>query len=232
MIKIRQAQDRGHANYGWLNSSHTFSFANYYNPEYMGFRSLLVINEDKVSPGAGFGTHGHRDMEIITYVLEGSLEHKDSIGNGSIIRPGEIQKMSAGKGILHSEYNASKSDPVHFLQIWIVPNQKGIDPSYEQQKIDLTQATSQLKLIAAPPEKKADITLTQDAEIYVSILKTGEKVDYQIKPGRHVWLQVVKGAINLNDLNLETSDGAAISDLSKITISATEDAEIILFDLS
>lgn len=232
MITLRPAKERGYANYGWLESNHTFSFANYYDPEHMGFRNLRVINEDRVAPGGGFDTHGHRDMEIITYILEGALEHKDSIGNGSIIKPGEIQKMSAGTGILHSEYNASQSDRVHLLQIWITPNQRGIAPNYQQQKIDLDQASGKFKLIAAPAGKNSDVTLTSDAEIYVSMLKPGDKVDYEIKPGRHGWLQVTRGAIKLNDLTLNTGDGAAISDIDKISLTAVENAEILLFDLS
>lgn len=232
MITLRPSKERGYANYGWLESNHTFSFANYYDPEHMGFRSLRVINEDRVAPGGGFDTHGHRDMEIITYVLEGALEHKDSIGNGSIINPGEIQKMSAGTGILHSEYNASKSDRVHFLQIWITPNQRGIAPNYQQQKIDLDQASGKFKLIAAPAGKNADVTLTQDAEIYLSVLKPGEQADYELQPGRHVWLQVAKGAINLENFQLNRGDGVAISDQDKISLTAVENAEVLLFDLS
>ncbi|NJO94307.1 MAG: pirin family protein [Hydrococcus sp. RM1_1_31] len=231
MIVVRKAEERGHAHHGWLNTYHTFSFANYYDPNYLGFRSLRVINEDRVIAGAGFGTHGHRDMEIITYVLEGAIEHKDSIGNGSIIQPGEVQRMSAGTGILHSEFNPSKKDPVHFLQIWIMPNENGISPSYEQQKFDLQNATGQLQLIAANGKNGA-VTVHQDMNLYAGILESGDRISYSLKPQRHAWIQVARGAVSINGISLDTSDGAAISEESELTIEATEKAEILLFDLA
>lgn len=231
MIVVRKAEERGHAHHGWLNTYHTFSFANYYDPNYLGFRSLRVINEDRVIAGAGFGTHGHRDMEIITYVLEGAIEHKDSIGNGSIIQPGEVQRMSAGTGILHSEFNPSKKDPVHFLQIWITPNENGISPSYEQQKFDLQNATGQLQLIAAHGKNGA-VTVHQDMNLYAGILESGDRISYSLKPQRHAWIQVARGAVSVNGISLDTSDGAAISEESELTIEATEKAEVLLFDLA
>jgi quercetin 2,3-dioxygenase len=232
MIVTRKAQERGHANHGWLNTYHTFSFANYYDPSYLGFRSLRVINEDKVIAGAGFGTHGHRDMEIITYVLDGAIEHKDSIGNGSIVRPKEVQRMSAGTGILHSEFNPSKTDPVHLLQIWIVPNEKGLQPSYEQQKFELETNAGQLNLIAAPGGRNGSVTVHQDVNLYAGILDTGDRVSYPLKPQRHAWIQVAKGAIELNGISLDAGDGAAISEESEFTIVAQQKAEVLLFDLA
>ncbi|ACK69388.1 Pirin domain protein [Gloeothece citriformis PCC 7424] len=232
MITIRKAQERGHAYYRWLNTYHTFSFANYYDPNHMGFRSLRVINEDKIIGGAGFPTHGHRDMEIITYVLEGELEHKDSIGNGSIIKAGEIQRMSAGTGILHSEYNHSKTNLGHFLQIWIVPNQKGLQPSYQQETLDLDKTPGQLQLIAAPDETKGIITIHQDVLLYAGNLKQGNNLTYYLSQSRHVWLQIVRGKIALNDIILDTSDGAAISQEPDLLIEAKTDSEVLLFDLA
>lgn len=232
MIVVRKAEERGHAHHGWLNTYHTFSFANYYDPNYLGFRSLRVINEDRVIAGAGFGTHGHRDMEIITYVLEGAIEHKDSIGNGSIIQPGEVQRMSAGTGILHSEFNPSKKDPVHFLQIWIMPNEKGISPSYEQQKFDLENTTGQLQLIAANDGKNGAVTVHQDMNLYAGIFESGDRVSYSLKPQRHAWIQVARGAVLVNGVSLDNSDGAAISEERELTVEAKEKAEILLFDLA
>jgi quercetin 2,3-dioxygenase len=232
MIVVRKAEERGHAHHGWLNTYHTFSFANYYDPNFLGFRSLRVINEDRVIAGAGFGTHGHRDMEIITYVLEGAIEHKDNIGNGSIIQPGEVQRMSAGTGILHSEFNPSKKDPVHLLQIWIMPNENGISPSYEQQKFDLKNAIGQLQLIAAADDRNGAVTVHQDINLYAGILESGDRISYVLKPQRHAWLQVARGAVSVNGVSLDTSDGAAISDESNLTIEAKEKAEMLLFDLA
>jgi hypothetical protein len=232
MIAIRKAEERGHANHGWLNTYHTFSFANYYDPYYSGFRSLRVINEDRVTPGAGFGTHGHRDMEIITYVLEGALEHKDSIGTGSIIKPGEVQRMSAGTGILHSEFDPSKTDPVHLLQIWILPDKKGLQPSYEQQKFELEKTAGKLQLIAAPDGRDGAVTVHQDVSLYAGILDTGDRVSYSLKPQRHAWIQVARGSVELNGVLLDTSDGAAISEETELTIEAMQKAEILLFDLA
>ncbi len=232
MITIRQAQERGHANHGWLDSHHTFSFANYYDPKHIGFRTLRVINEDRVSPSNGFGTHGHRDMEIITYVLEGALEHKDSIGTGSVIQPGEVQRMSAGTGILHSEFNHSQTQPVHFLQIWLLPEKKGLSPSYEQRNFSPAKTPGKLHLVAARDGRENAVTVHQDVDLYAAVLKEGDRISYTLKPQRHAWVQVARGTITLNSLPLNTSDGAAISEETDVVIEATKDAEILLFDLA
>lgn len=230
MITIRKSQERGHANHGWLDSYHSFSFANYYDPNYMGFKSLRVINEDKVQPTRGFGTHPHRDMEIITYVLEGSLEHKDSIGNGSIIRPGDVQKMSAGTGILHSEYNPSESEWVHLLQIWIVPNQRNLQPSYEQKNYSVEEKQNQLRLIASPDGKDNSVTVYQDMNLYASVLEAGNNVSYELLPNRQGWVQVIRGNLQLNDVILEAGDGAAIVDESYVKMVAKDSSELLFFD--
>jgi hypothetical protein len=232
MITIRQAEERGHANHGWLDSHHTFSFANYYDPKHIGFRTLRVINEDRVSPSNGFGTHGHRDMEIITYVLEGALEHKDSIGTGSVIQPGEVQRMSAGTGILHSEFNHSQTQPVHFLQIWLLPEKKGLSPSYEQRNFSPAKTPGKLHLVAARDGRENAVTVHQDVDLYAADLKEGDRISYTLKPQRHAWVQVARGTITLNSLPLNTSDGAAISEETDVVIEATKDAEILLFDLA
>ena len=232
MITIRKADQRGHGNHGWLDTHHTFSFANYYDPHYLGFGSLRVINEDKVQPSAGFGTHGHQDMEIITYVLEGTLEHQDNLGNGSLIHAGDVQKMSAGTGILHSEFNPSDTDPVHFLQIWITPDQKGIKPAYEQHNFRIHESPNHLHLIATKNGEGDCISVQQDVKLYGSVLDVGNAVNYEVLHDRRAWLQVVRGAVRLNDSELGTSDGAAIAPENLLTITATEDAEILLFDLS
>jgi len=231
MLTIRKAEDRGHANHGWLNTYHTFSFANYYEPKHMGFRALRVINEDRVSPGNGFGTHGHRDMEIITYVLEGALEHKDSIGTGSVIQPGEVQRMSAGTGILHSEFNHSKSESVHFLQIWLLPEREGLPPSYEQRNFSPAKTPGKLHLVAARDGRDAAVTVHQDVDLYAAVLEPGYRVSHSLQPQRHAWVQVARGAITLNGLSLDKGDGAAISEETDVLIEATTDAEILLFDL-
>jgi len=232
MITIRKAEDRGHANHGWLNSYHTFSFANYYDPKHMGFRALRVINEDRVSPGAGFGTHGHSDMEIITYVLEGSLEHKDSIGTGSVIQPGEVQRMSAGKGIRHSEFNHSKTESVHFLQIWLLPDTKDLPPSYEQRNFSPAKNPGKLHLVAARNGREGAVTVHQDVDLYAAVLEPGDHISHTLQPQRHGWIQVARGAITLNGLPLDKGDGAAISQETDVVIEATTDAEILLFDLA
>lgn len=231
MLAIRKAEDRGHANHGWLDTYHTFSFANYYDPKYMGFRTLRVINEDRVSPGAGFGTHGHRDMEIITYVLEGALEHKDSLGNGSIIQPGEVQRMSAGTGIQHSEFNHSKTKPVHLLQIWLLPETKGIPASYEQKEFVLANKRNTLRLVAAKDGRDGAVSINQDVDLYATVLEPGEQVSHALKPQRHAWVQVARGSILLNGIALDKGDGAAISEETRVVIEATTDAEVLLFDL-
>ncbi len=232
MITIRSAQDRGVANFGWLDSRHTFSFGNYYDPSNMGFADLRVINEDKVTPGQGFGTHGHRDMEIISYVLEGALEHKDSIGTGSVIRPGDVQRMSAGTGIQHSEFNASKTEPVHFLQIWILPETKGIEPGYEQKTFSEEEKRGTLRLVGSRDGRDGSITIHQDVNLYATALHEGETVNHPLAEGRVAWLQVVRGAVQVNDQPLTAGDGAAISEESYITLQgASTDAEVLLFDM-
>jgi hypothetical protein len=232
MIAIRKAEERGHANHGWLNSYHSFSFANYYDPQQMGFKTLRVINEDRVQASQGFGAHSHRDMEIISYVLEGALEHKDSMGTSSIIRPGEVQIMSAGTGVTHSEYNHSKTDPVHFLQIWILPNQTGLEPRYEQKMYSTEEKHGNLRLIASQDGRDGSVTIHQDASIYATLLDAGQQVDYQIKPNRHAWVQVIKGDISLNGNLLVAGDGAAISDENQIVIDAKDNTEFLVFDLA
>lgn len=231
MITRRPSQERGHANHGWLNTYHTFSFANYYDPAHMGFRALRVINEDWVQPGNGFGTHPHRDMEIITYVLEGALEHKDSMGNGSIISPGDVQRMSAGTGITHSEYNPSRSEPVHLLQIWLLPREKGLTPSYEQRTFTPDEKRGTWRLIAAPDGRDGAVTIHQDVDLFATILETGERVTYRLQPTRHAWLQVIRGPLRANGLSLQAGDGAAVSDEERLDIDAGETAELLLFDL-
>jgi quercetin 2,3-dioxygenase len=232
MITVRPAQARGNANFGWLDSKHTFSFGSYYDPKHMGFASLRVINEDKVQPAKGFGTHSHRDMEIISYVLEGELEHKDSIGNGSIIRPGDVQRMSAGTGIAHSEFNASDRDPVHFLQIWILPDREGIKPSYEQKHFTLDEKQGKLRLVASPDGRDNSVTIHQDANLYVAVLNNGDRVSYSMNNNRSLWLQIANGSTEVNGQLLNAGDGAAINGETEIAIAATTDnTEVLLFDL-
>lgn len=231
MITLRKAEDRGRFDHGWLNTSHTFSFGQYYDPNQMGFQTLRVINQDRVIPGAGFGTHAHRDMEIITYVLEGALEHKDSLGTGEVIYPGEVQRMSAGTGIRHSEFNHSKTDSVHFLQIWILPEQEGLPPSYEQRNFPLEEKRGKLRLVAARDGREGAVTVHQDVELYASVLEPGDRVSHHLQRDRHAWVQVVQGAITLNGLPLAAGDGAAISDEDKVDVQADSAAEILLFDL-
>lgn len=232
MIQIRKADERGHANHGWLDSHHTFSFASYYDPAHMGFRKLRVINEDRVAPGAGFGEHPHRDMEILSYVIDGALEHRDSMGNSSVIRPGEIQRMSAGTGVVHSEYNHSKADQVHFLQIWIETAKNGIRPGYEQKRFDNRLKPGNLELIASRDGGDESITVHQDVAIYAGKLSAGDSTRYTIPEGRHAWVQVVRGEVDLNGQRLSQSDGAAISDLSHLDIEAGKDSELLVFDLA
>lgn len=232
MIRIRKASERGHADHGWLNSYHTFSFANYYDSNHMGFRELRVINKDRVQPGEGFPTHPHRDMEIISYVLEGALEHKDSMGNGSVIRPGEVQRMSAGTGITHSEYNHSSSELVHFLQIWLLPSTSGVMPSYEQKAFTEQEERGALRLVASPDGREGSVTIHQDVNLYAALLETGEELVHRIPLGRHVWLQVARGKVCVNGTELEQSDGAAISDEDQIILAGKDKSEILLFDLA
>ncbi|NER80042.1 MAG: pirin family protein [Leptolyngbya sp. SIO1D8] len=233
MITVRSSRDRGAANFGWLDSRHTFSFGNYYDPEHMGFATLRVINEDKVTPGQGFSTHGHRDMEIVSYVLEGALAHKDSIGNGSTIRPGDVQRMSAGSGILHSEFNASDTDPVHFLQIWVLPEKKGIEPSYEQTFFAPEEKQGQLRLVGSRDGRDGSVTIHQDLNLYATQLKADESVTHALATGRRVWVHVARGAVTLNGYSLIAGDGAAIADESTLTLTGVgEDTEVLLFDMA
>ena len=231
MIEVRRSEDRGHFNHGWLNTYHTFSFADYYDPKHMAYRTLRVINEDFVAPGQGFGAHPHRDMEIITYVLEGALEHRDSMGNHGVIRPGEIQRMSAGTGVRHSEFNASQDEPVHLLQIWIMPEKHAIQPSYEQKPV--ADASGKLQLMAA---KNADgaATINQDAQVYVAKLSAGESIEHALKADRGAYVQVARGSIQVNGTKLKQGDGAAVEEEPKLRISnaGPDGAELLLFDLA
>jgi len=231
MMHIRKANDRGHLNHGWLDTYHTFSFADYYDPDHMGFRALRVMNEDRVHPGQGFGMHGHRDMEIITYVLEGALEHKDSMGNGEVLRPGEFQRMSAGTGIRHSEFNPSAGEAVHLYQIWLEPNAHGVRPSYEQKAFAEEERRGKLRLVASPDGADGSLTIQQDARVYLSTLQPGETVSHSLAPGHHAWLQVLRGQVNANGTPLDTSDGLAVSEESDLKIVGAQAAEVMLFDL-
>jgi quercetin 2,3-dioxygenase len=231
MITIRRADERGGADHGWLDTRHTFSFAEYHDPRFTGFGALRVINEDRVAPGAGFPTHAHRDMEIISYVLEGALEHRDSLGTGSVIRPGDVQRMSAGTGVRHSEYNASKTEPVHFYQIWIEPRAHGIAPGYEQKTLSDADRHGRLRLIASPDGREGSVTIHQDALVYATVLAPGEQVVLAPPAGRRAWVQVARGAIAVNGQRLAEGDGAAVTDEPKVTIAGAAPAEVILFDL-
>src|SRR4051812_9722976 len=229
MIEIRHRDERGHFDHGWLNTYHTFSFDRYHDPKHMGFRALRVINEDRVSPAQGFGTHPHRDMEILTYILEGALEHKDSMGTGSIIRPGEVQRMSAGTGVTHSEFNPSKTEPVHLLQIWLLPEKKGIKPSYEQKAFPPDEIRGQLRLVAAREPSGGAVKIHQDVQLFATVLD-GETVTHEIKPGRYVWIQIARGSMLVNDVSLQAGDGVAIADESPARLSGK--GEALLFDLN
>jgi redox-sensitive bicupin YhaK (pirin superfamily) len=232
MITIRKASERGHANHGWLDSYHTFSFGTYRDPQHTRFRTLRVMNEDRVAPGQGFGTHPHDNMEIITYVLSGALEHRDSLGNGEVIRPGELQRMSAGTGITHSEFNPSETEPVHLYQIWLFPKTKGVEPSYEQRDFSQSRQPNQWQLVASPDGADASLTINQEAQIFLATLQEGKELHQKILPQRHAWLQVLRGAVRLNGQELTAGDGAAVSEESKLTIEATTESEIMLFNLS
>ena len=232
MITLRRANERGGGDYGWLNTRHTFSFSDYWDPRWMGFRSLRVMNEDYVAAASGFPTHPHSDMEIITYVLEGKLEHKDSLGTGSVILPGDGQRMTAGRGIRHSEYNPSKDEQVHLYQIWILPENKSLGPSYEQKSFPSGEKQGKLRLIASPDAKDGSVKIHQDARLYVSLLRPGEEVEHRFGKNRHGWLQVAKGSVELNGKRLEQGDGAALSDEPEIAIQGATESEVLLFDLS
>ncbi len=238
MLEIRRASDRGHAQHGWLDSWHSFSFADYYDPAHMGFSALRVINEDRIQPGAGFGTHGHRDMEIVSYVLEGALAHKDSMGNGTagganagVIRPGDVQRMSAGRGVLHSEYNPSPSEPVHFLQIWIEPAVRGIAPSYEQKRIDAQAKRGRLALIAGPEGSGAAVAIHQDARLFAALIDGTESVVHTIGSGRRAYVHVARGTVHVNGTPLAAGDAARITGEPSVRADRGQDAEILLFDL-
>ncbi len=232
MINVRKAADRGYADHGWLKAFHTFSFAGYVDRDHVQFRSLRVMNEDRVAPGQGFGTHPHNDMEIVTYVLEGALEHKDSMGNGEVLRPGEFQRMTAGTGITHSEFNPSSDEPVHLYQIWLFPDRKGHTPSYEQKRFPDEQLHNSLRVVASPDAEEGSLAIHQDAKIFLSKLDAGQSVEHPVAESRHAWLQVLRGKVTLNGKSLDTSDGAAVSDERLLKIEADGDAEIMLFDLA
>lgn len=232
MIQIRKAEDRGAANHGWLQARYTFSFASYHDPAFAGFRSLRVMNEDRIDPGKGFGMHPHRDMEIVTYVLEGALEHQDSMGNGEVLRPGEFQRMSAGTGILHSEFNPSTTEPTHLYQIWLQPQAQGIEPSYEQKRFEGSELHNRLRLVASPDADFGSLAIHQQTRIYLSRLQSGAAVTHELETARHAWLQVLRGRVDLNRQSLGTGDGAAVSEESSLRIQATDHAEILLFDLN
>lgn len=232
MIAIRRSDERGHARHGWLDSRHTFSFADYHDARFMGFRTLRVINEDRVQPGRGFDTHSHRDMEIVTYVLEGSLEHRDSMGTSSIILPGEVQRMSAGTGVAHSEFNHSASESVHLLQIWILPERTGLAPSYEQRAFPASDRRDRLCLAGSRTGRAGSVTIHQDLDLYLSLLSSGATVEHALAAGRHAWLQVASGDVTANGESLASGDGAAISGETVVRLTADEAAEVLLFDLA
>jgi redox-sensitive bicupin YhaK (pirin superfamily) len=232
MIIVRKSADRGHFDHGWLDTRHTFSFADYQDPEHMGFRVLRVLNEDRVKPGQGFGRHGHRDMEIISYVLEGALAHEDSSGGGGVLRPGDVQRMSAGTGITHSEFNGSKTEPVHFLQIWILPGEKGIAPSYEQKLFPADERKGRLRLVASPDASDGSLAIHQDARVHAAIVGRGETVTHRLAKGRHAWVQVARGAVDVNGTPLEAGDGAAVSGEHEVKIGGRgAEAELLVLDL-
>jgi redox-sensitive bicupin YhaK (pirin superfamily) len=232
MIEIRKSTDRGHADHGWLNTYHTFSFGSYRDREHMGFRSLRVMNEDFVQPGQGFGTHPHNDMEIVTYVLEGALEHRDSMGNGEVLRPGEFQRMSAGTGITHSEFNPSADEPVHLYQIWLLPEKRGIEPSYEQKSFAPAERHNRLRLVASRDAAEGSLLIHQDARIFLATIENAATVNHDLAESRHAWLQVLRGGVSVNGHDLKAGDGAAVSDERLLAIHARGDAEVMLFDLA
>jgi hypothetical protein len=232
MIRVRKAADRGHFDHGWLDTYHTFSFGDYYDPAQMGFRSLRVMNDDRVAPGVGFPMHGHRDMEIVTYVLSGALEHKDSLGNGSIIRPGNLQRMTAGTGVRHSEFNPSATEPVHLYQIWLLPERSGLTPSYEERAIGEDEKRGRLRLVASPDGAEGSLTIHQDARLYLASLTAGEAVSHLLEPGRAAWLQVLRGQVNSQGQELAEGDGLAVTDETAVAVKASASAEVLLFDLA
>lgn len=232
MILVRPASERGHADHGWLKAFHSFSFANYYDPEHMGFRTLRVLNDDSVQPGQGFGTHGHKDMEIITYVLDGALEHKDSMGTGSVLYPGDVQRMSAGSGVTHSEFNHSQDEVLRLLQIWILPEKNGIEPGYEEKHFSAEEKRGRLRLIASPDGQDDSLRIHQDVRVYAGLLEEGDRVLHDLPSGRHLWLQVARGRVQANGIELSQGDGLAISDESRLDLVGVGPGEILLFDLN
>jgi redox-sensitive bicupin YhaK (pirin superfamily) len=231
MLEIRRSSERGFANHGWLKSFHTFSFADYYDPSHIEFSALRVINEDRVEPGAGFGTHGHRDMEIISYVLEGELAHKDSTGTSSTIRPGDVQRMSAGSGVRHSEFNPSATNPVHFLQIWIQPNARGIEPSYEEKSFSAAEKRGRLRLIASPDRADGSVLIHQDARVYAGLFDGAERAALNLGSGRQAYVHVARGKVTVNGTALETGDGLKAQDTDMLTVEKGQEAEVLVFDL-
>jgi quercetin 2,3-dioxygenase len=232
MITIHKSNDRGHANHGWLDSRFSFSFAEYYDPEHVQFRTLRVMNDDRIAGGGGFPTHPHRDMEIVTYVLDGALAHKDSMGNGSVIRPGDVQYMSAGTGVAHSEFNASEKEAVHLYQIWMFPDKKNYEPTYDQKHFTEADKRGKLRLVVSPDGRDGSVKIRQDNELYATVLGAGESVKHQLKPERHAYVQVARGSVKLNGKELETGDGAAISEEKSLQLTGVKDAEVLLFDLA
>lgn len=232
MHTLRRAEERGHADHGWLNTYHTFSFASYQDPAHMGFRALRVINEDRVQPGKGFGTHPHRDMEILSYVLHGGLQHRDSMGTGSVIRPGEVQRMSAGTGVTHSEFNASKEDSVHFLQIWLFPAERGIQPSYEQKSFDRAEQTGRLRLVASPNGRDGSVTIHAHAELYAGLFNAGMSDERPLRPGRHAWVHVARGRARVNGHDLKAGDGLALTAEPSVRVEGVDASEVLVFDLA
>jgi quercetin 2,3-dioxygenase len=231
-VQVRAAKDRGRTDWGWLDSRHTFSFGEYHDPRHMGFRALRVINDDRVEPGAGFGTHGHRDMEILSYVLEGGLAHKDSMGTGSVIRPGALQMMRAGTGVTHSEYNASKTEPVHFLQIWLVPDTRGLAPAYGEKAVDREKARRGFELLASKDGRDGSMQIQQDVDVWLALLEEGERRELRLRPGRHAWVHVAHGAVDLSGTPLDEGDGAAVSGAEVLTLAGRAPAEVLVFDLA
>jgi quercetin 2,3-dioxygenase len=232
MITLRKSEDRGHFDFGWLDTYHTFSFDQYYDPAHTHFRSLRVINEDRVQPARGFPTHSHRDMEIITYILSGALEHRDSMGNGSVIRPGDVQRMSAGSGVSHSEFNPSDTEPVHLLQIWILPQSQGLPPGYEEKHFSEEERRGRLRLIASSDGRDGSVTIHQNAQVYATVLDAGQTVVHPLDESRYAWVQVARGTIRLPEVELKQGDGAAVRKESELVITAHDQAEVLLFDLA
>ena len=232
MIQIRKSNERGHADHGWLNTRFTFSFADYYDPGHVEFRTLRVMNDDRIAGGGGFPTHPHKDMEIVTYVLEGALQHRDSMGNGSVIKPGDVQYMSVGTGVAHSEFNASQEQPVHLYQIWMFPDKRGYTPTYDQKHFTDYEKRGKLRLVVSPDGREGSVIICQDNELYATVLGPGENVKHELKPDRHAYVQVTRGSVTLNGKKLETGDGAAISEEKQLNLEGVNDAEVLLFDLA